>query len=107
MTEVYFSATEGKEICDFCSAPQIYKDYPEKDFNFKSVQGINLNSSGGWCACKTCADLLDSENWDGMHTRCVDEFIKQNPRFEKERKWVGESVKDLHEKFKANRLPVH
>jgi hypothetical protein len=108
---VYLSEPPEGPICDFCSDSPIYADYPARDFNVSQLpkpdgSKLNINSESDWAACKTCAGLIDANNWDALLDRSVETFRKKYghrlPVAEARR-----SIAELHRKFRENRQPTH
>jgi hypothetical protein len=107
----YIPEPPGGPICDFCSSREIYADYPAQDFNVWQLPKpdgtkLNINSESDWAACKTCADLIDAENWDTLLERSLKAFRKKYGAMLPEAE-MRRSIADLHRQFRQNRRPTH
>jgi hypothetical protein len=60
-------------ICDFCSSPDIVKDYACESFEAFDLQkkGRRMigTSEGRWASCQICADLIDNNLWEELAQR--------------------------------------
>lgn len=90
-------------ICDFCARKNPpYKDYPCKDFPNPESQTW---SRGAWAACHTCADLIDSDDRDGLSMRSSLMFqFEWGDLFPDLAEVHLEDAKRLHGRFFANRI---
>lgn len=112
--EVFITApgAEKGPICDFCSGSPIYASYPAKSFtaqqmeNPESGKKVNINSQADWAACKTCADLVDTNQWDALLSRSVETFRYRYGGMIPDRE-LRNFISDLHRKFRENRQQVH
>jgi hypothetical protein len=68
------------EICDFCPGLNPIRVFRAWDciVPWKSGNGINHLSEGGWAACATCAELVDGEKWAELTARSVREFCAKH-----------------------------
>lgn len=89
-------------ICDFCSAPEVWASYPAKTFHWREMNGLHLNSVGGWAACKRCAELIEAENWDGLLERSWQTLIAEHPWMRAAPEMKRE-LKNLQDVFRKNR----
>jgi hypothetical protein len=65
--------TKGSKIaqskCDFCSSPDVRWSYPARDF---TILPLMVASGGGWAACQTCHDLIETQDWKALAGRSAD-----------------------------------
>lgn len=87
-------------MCDFCNEAlkDDYTAYNAYDGVWKTVKNISLVSVGAWHACPACALLIDTEDWDKLHTRCVEAVKRNNPQMSPA--FVEEAVVSLHALFR-------
>jgi hypothetical protein len=92
------------DLCDFCNEAlnADYTAYNTKDFVWKEVKGTKFVSAGAWRACRTCADLVDKEDWDGLHRRAVWYLIAANPGMSPA--FVEDAITTLYEMFRRERV---
>lgn len=103
--DIVLSPEEGSEVCDFCTSNEpIYQNFPAKDFNWVQVKGVDLNSRGHWAACQTCAEMIKKDDWDGLLNRAIKSFVKNHPDLAKFQSRAKEAIRELHQKFRDNRL---
>jgi hypothetical protein len=67
-------------ICDFCSYPEAFAphscdDFTHEKFTTRSTD-INSTSTGSWAACRTCDELIRSEQWQQLLDRSVGRFVE-------------------------------
>ena|ERR1035437_2205121 len=55
--------------CDFCSAPNIVKDYACESFNAIELGPLVAESVGKWVACPICVELIDADKWEELAHR--------------------------------------
>lgn len=73
---------DDKPVCDFCSSPDVVKEYKCK--NFASVSdaigityaghGVTLESIGTWFACGECSIYIDTMDIEGLVNRACGAF---------------------------------
>jgi hypothetical protein len=56
-------------ICDFCAEPNPPWEYMARSID--TVEG-EVESIGSWCACNTCAHLIDSDRRDDLARRAYE-----------------------------------
>ena len=87
--------------CDFCTEYPSWS-YPTRDFPMY-VLGIPVaNSTGGFAACDTCHDMIESERWDDLLNRSID--TSRIPNKDRIRRQLAETVGAMHKQFRDNRL---
>lgn len=57
--------------CDFCSTMGVSHVLPVADFNRVGGRIIMHRYTGDWATCPACADLLTSDDWDGLTVRAT------------------------------------
>ena len=90
---LHLTAVPGTECCDFCSSPEIVKDYDCEDFTIE-FHGVKNSSGGKWAACSDCARLIDSGDREGLTQRSYEKFRHA----EKDESTLG-FLKMLHGEF--------
>jgi hypothetical protein len=100
-----------KGSCDFCSAPELYANYPAKTltaWQLKDPDGnmLNVNSGSDWAACRACAALVDAGNWDALVERGIQWFRMRYGAATPEAE-LRQVIRDLHRRFRENRLHTH
>lgn len=63
-------------MCDFCTAPDPYAEYAAADFRDPHVPTIA--STGAWCACRVCYELIEQDQWDRLSMRSARRYMKQH-----------------------------
>lgn len=90
-------------VCDFCSGIDPPWAYRVADFDaLRSEDGKTVYSSvADWAACDRCADLIDAEDWDGLH-----EWVVSGATLgERLPELVHEPVAMIQASFRANYKP--
>jgi hypothetical protein len=87
-------------LCDFCSSNEIFKMYPNRQ-TVEMMPGII--DSGGWAACRTCADLIDAERWQDLCQRSADTFMEIYGFPKHERPTIEAAMNEIHRGFRENR----
>lgn len=82
-------------ICDFCSATPVTNSYYIGDFE---LEKYGYASTGGFAACRVCADLIAAGNKEGLEKRSAEEFEKQYPN-EIPHNIMMRFIHELHAKF--------
>jgi hypothetical protein len=89
-----------KPICDFCSDPNITRDFKTRTFTFSYFP--IWGSQGDWAACDTCAALVDAGKWDELLDRSMLGFYRElTPE---ELSVIRPLVGQLHQEFNQNRI---
>lgn len=106
--KLYLSVGEGETaVCDFCSDPNIVKDYDCTDYvvPVKGPDGrtVELGSAGKWAACKECAELVDKKDKVGLEQRAFQTMLKRSPWMENDSPEILTGTRnflhELHQKF--------
>jgi hypothetical protein len=95
------SAIPGQEVCDFCSSPEIVKDYDCQDFHLP-VGGSTMTagSLGKWASCAECARLIDAEDREGLVVRSLECFYRNNPQTRlSQAEGIKRFLEELHGEF--------
>lgn len=94
-------------ICDFCSAPigADHKAYKADDFVHREIKGVQLASAGDWCACRTCASMVDDEDWANLLVRSANTVFENNPHLKSKVPYsaVCDQISELHGQFRKAR----
>jgi len=56
--------------CDFCSSVPVAWAFPAKDFTL--IPEFAWGSTGGWAACRVCAELIDADQYAELTARALD-----------------------------------
>jgi hypothetical protein len=116
--EIEFRPPEGKEVCDFCSSPQIFKAYdcptfatglsaqvPRQSPDLPALT-VHSMSKGGWAACGICAALIDGDKWSELTERSVATLLIKEPELRPFKEKVRKSMAWMHQQFRAlKKLP--
>jgi hypothetical protein len=111
MKEVTLTAATQLPLCDFCSAPGIYANYPARSFTAWELQKqdgstMNVNSQSDWAACKACASLIDANEWDALVERSI-LWFRRNWGAALPEAELRSAITDLHRRFRENRQETH
>jgi hypothetical protein len=99
-------------ICDFCSSREVFQVFMAENFTAAQLAApdglpVYLNSTGGWAACRDCARLVETAQWDELLERCFDTFKASLPASvhlsmveEQELKGI---LRSAHEQFRQMR----
>lgn len=86
-------------VCDFCTATPIVATYPCRDFYHRATD-FDFASEGGWAACATCRDLIESGNRTELAYRSA---ISHPERVYVPILTLNRRIRGLHDTFWANR----
>lgn len=81
----------GSGVCDFCHVPDPKHEFKVPDFQM--VPGTSLESTGGWAACDTCADLVRNKRKKDLLQRALGSMSFPDHRLSRL------ALEDLHAKF--------
>jgi hypothetical protein len=99
MIDMTISPLPGREVCDFCMAPNPPVIYKAKSF---AMPQLGWSSLGNWGACTTCASLIDSNQWEQLAQRSIDAEGASIPP--EQLAPLKLYLLELHQKFNANRI---
>ena len=85
--------------CDFCSVPDPAWRYPARSFVAYCAANIAGESVGDWAACDECHALIESEDWERLAQRSLDELIMNHPEAIGAAAALYEDLAALHQKF--------
>ena len=73
----------GKEICDFCSSPDVRWQYPADDGLIEDSfpQNVVRESIGDWSACEVCSEMIESDFEYALMERSVESNLKSCPGY--------------------------
>ena len=96
----------GELHCDFCSSPDIVKDYPCVSFVAIKIPAITATSEGKWVACAVCAALVDHNKWEELAVRSLQTSgHEDSPAAMKA--LLLDFIRVLHRQFREGRLRVN
>jgi hypothetical protein len=99
-----------REICDFCVEDprfrpvRVFRCY---DFVVPAPEHFKpkVLMTGGWSACKACAELVEREKWEELLLRTVDLVCEKRRIAELDkRSLIRESIAFSHKNFRAYRV---
>lgn len=97
------SEEDKDAICDFCSR----KNPPYKSYDCKDFMNIESHSwsRGAWAACHTCADLIDSDDKEGLAMRSALMFqFEWGDKIKVPIEDLMAELRQMHGRFFANRI---
>lgn len=101
-----FISAHDHPVCDFCSSDQISTFFAAKDFTYIEVEGVQLNSTGGWAACKECTELIKAGDWEGLLDRSVEKLREINPQLAC-LPGIRQEIETIHRQFRENWQRIH
>lgn len=85
-------------VCDFCSEPYPRYSHVCKTFTVDGLPGATeYGSIEDWAACEACHELIQQQAWSALAMRSVQHAPPEL------RELVQNSVRSLHDGFRANR----
>ena len=106
-------AEPGKEICDFCSSPDVEWRYPADDGLIENTWPPNLirKSIGDWAACEVCSELIESDLKYALMERSVETNLASCPGYDLTvLDFIADEVCKVHkvfwEKKKGTRIKI-
>jgi hypothetical protein len=93
-------------ICDFCSSPEVTRDFNATDFLNTTVPDtivgdLEIRSNGGWAACELCGCLIDAEQWEQLLDVSCQTFTRQYGEVPN----LREGILAIHSQFRQARIP--
>ena len=81
MNIIEIKAEPGKEICDFCSSPDVRWQYPADDGIIEDSfpQNVVRESIGDWSACEVCSGLIELNRGFALMERSVESNLRSCP----------------------------
>ena len=92
-------------VCDFCSGQEVAWTYPCDDFVMTAlIPGLpDENKVGAWAACDECHTLIETDAWEAVAERAVEQHESAIELNAKARKILRLLLLRLHEQFQAHR----
>ncbi len=89
-------------FCDFCHAPIRSEaeawSYEAKPF-IKEIGPFVFQDDGKWCACDTCAAIIETGNRAMLEKRSLQSAIEEIPGVETDQEEISFMIHDLHSEF--------
>jgi len=97
-------APSGYE-CDFCSSRPVLKIFSCRNFliPWTKTWAFQHESNGGWAACRTCAELIDTGQWQELSNRALRAFVELHGLVNRlDEPLLRQQFRELHHLFREH-----
>ncbi len=92
------------EYCDFCTDQPIQELYSCRNFMWQKQSIFPHGSMGAWAACRKCAQLNDTEEWNSLTERSLRHFLRKHTVPGSAMPILREQFREIHELFRQHRI---